>query len=59
VRRYSTVKALSRVANELLRRAPGGREEVVELLHAPKHAYVAAGDVERFRRELGRRLEDR
>jgi predicted CopG family antitoxin len=62
VRRYGSTRALSRVANELLRKALkglGAAEELVELLYAKRYARITVEEFERFRRELSRRLEER
>jgi hypothetical protein len=62
IARYGSTRALSRVANELLRRALkglGAAEELVELLYAKRYARITVQEFERFRRELSRRLEER
>ena len=59
VRVYGSTRALSRLINDLLRRAlgEGVREELRELLSSKKHARVTAGEFEEFRRKLSRKLE--
>ena len=63
VKRYGTTRALSRVANELLRRAlrgeGKGRDKLVKLLYRERYKRVSVEEFEEFRRELGRRLEER
>ena len=59
VRRYGTVRALSRVLNELLRESLSGRRELLRLIYSEKVARVSLEEFEEFRRELSRRLEER
>jgi predicted CopG family antitoxin len=57
LRRYKTTKAMSRVANELLKRALKGETKILDLVFSEKLAKTSAGEFEAFRRELSRRLE--
>ena len=59
VRRHGSVRALSRVLNELLRERLGGREDLVRLLYMDKVAEAGPEDLERLRRELSRRFVER
>ncbi len=59
IRRYGTARALSRVANELLRRALSGEDRIVKLLYRERYKRVSIEEFEEFRRELSRRLEER
>ena len=58
VRRYGTVRALSRVLNELLRESLGGGEELLQLIYSEKLAEVSQEELEEFRRQLSRRFEE-
>ena len=57
LRRYGTVKALSKVLNELLLESIKGRRELLKLIYSEKVAETTVKEFERFRRELSRRLE--
>ncbi len=57
LRRYGTVRAVSKVLNELLKEALGSREEVIRLIYSEKVAKTTAKEFEEFREELSRRLE--
>lgn len=57
LRRYKTTKAMSRVANELLKRALKGETKILDLVFSEKLAKTSAAEFEAFRRELSRRLE--
>jgi hypothetical protein len=57
LRKYGTVKALSRVLNELLKDALQGREAILRLIYSDKVAKTTAREFEEFREELSRRLE--
>ncbi len=59
VRRHGSVRALSRVLNELLRERLSGREDLVRLLYMDKVAEATPEDLERLRRELSRRFVER
>jgi len=57
LRRYGTVKALSKVLNELLLASIKGRRELLKLIYSEKVAETTVKEFEKFRRELSRRLE--
>jgi len=57
VRRYRTTKAMSKVVNELLKRALMGEANILDLLLSEKIAKTSAKEFEEFRRGLSRRLE--
>jgi len=57
LRKYGTVKALSKVVNELLKDALTGREAIIRLIYSDKIAKTTAKEFEEFREELSRRLE--
>ncbi len=59
VRRYGTTRALSRVLNELLRGRVESVGELVQLVYSEKLVRVSQAGVERLRRELSRRFEER
>ncbi len=59
IRRYGTVKALSKVINDLLRKALRDRSKLIELLYAPKIARISHDEFEEFRRRLSKRFEVR
>jgi len=57
VRRYGSTKALSKVANELLKKAIRGEADILNLTKSEKIAVTSTKEFEEFRRELSRRLE--
>lgn len=57
LKKYGTVKALSRVLNKLLKDVLQGKEEILRLIYSDKIAKTVAKDFEEFREELSRRLE--
>jgi hypothetical protein len=57
LRRYGTVKAISKVLNELLKDALKGKKEIIRLIYSEKVARTTAKEFEEFRRKLSRRLE--
>lgn len=59
IRRYGTAKAISKVVNELLRRALGARRELLELIYSEKVRELSQKEFEDFRKELSGRFEDR
>jgi predicted CopG family antitoxin len=59
VKRYGTVRALSKVVNELLRERFPSREDLIKLIHSDKITWISTEDFERFRRELSERFESR
>ena len=56
LRRYKTTKAVSKVVNELLRRALKGEAEILNLILSEKIAKTSAKEFEEFRRDLSKRL---
>lgn len=59
IRRYGTVRAISRVINELLRESLRARDELLKLIYSEKRVYLSQEEREAFRRELSRRFEKR
>jgi predicted CopG family antitoxin len=57
VKRYGTVRALSKVVNELLRERFSSREDLIKLIYSDKITWISTEDFERFRRELSERFE--
>jgi len=57
LKRYGTVKAVSKVLNELLKQSLKGREEVIRLVYSEKVAKTTVKEFEEFREKLSRRLE--
>ncbi len=57
MRRYKTTKAMSRVANELLKRALKGEAKVLDLVFSEKLAKTSTREFEAFRRGLSKRFE--
>lgn len=57
LKRYGTVRAISKVLNELLKDALKGEKEIMRLIYSEKVAKTSAKEFEEFRRELSRRLE--
>ncbi len=59
IRRYGTARALSRVLNELLRERADSVKELVQLVYSEKLVWVDQAEVEKLRRELSKRFEER
>ncbi len=59
LRRYGSSKALSRVVNELLRKALRDVGEIVGLIYAERYAKVSVREFEGFRKRLSREFEER
>ncbi|KPV63424.1 MAG: hypothetical protein AOA66_0900 [Candidatus Bathyarchaeota archaeon BA2] len=57
LRRYGTVKALSKVLNSILLETFKGKREMLRLIYSEKAAKTTCEEFEKFRRELSRRLE--
>jgi predicted CopG family antitoxin len=57
VKKYGTTKAMSKIANELLKGALKGEAKIIDLLHSRKIAKTSVREFEEFRRQLSRRLE--
>ena len=59
IRRHGSSRALSRVANELLRKALRDIDDVARLVYAERYAKATMKEFEEFRRRLSRELEKR
>ena len=59
VKRYGTVRALSKVVNELLRERLPLREDLIRLIYSDKITWISTEDFVRFRRGLSERFESR
>lgn len=57
IRRYKTTKAMSKVANELLKKALKREARVLDLILSEKLVKTSAKEFESFRRELSNRFE--
>jgi len=57
LRRYQTTRAMSKVANELLKTAFKGEVNILNLISSKKVAKTSVKEFEEFRRELSKRLE--
>lgn len=57
LRRYKTTKAMSRVTNELLKRALKGEAKVLDLVFSEKLAKTSTREFEAVRRDLSKRFE--
>jgi predicted CopG family antitoxin len=57
MRKYKTTKAMSKVANELLKRALKGEGKILDLIFSEKLAKTNAKEFETFRRGLSKRFE--
>lgn len=57
LRRYGTVKAISKVLNDLLKEALKGREAILRLIYSDKIVKITAKEFEEFREELSKRFE--
>ena len=55
--KYGTVKAISKVLNELLKESLQSKEDVLRLIYSEKTARTTAKEFEESRRELSERLE--
>ena len=58
-RRYGSSRALSKVVNELLRKALRGVDDVVKLIYAERYARVTVKEFEEFRKRLSKEFEER
>ncbi len=56
IRRYGTVRGMSRVLNELLRDSLSGKQELIKLIYSEKIAEVSAEELNGLRRELNKRF---
>ncbi len=59
VKRYGTVRALSKVVNELLRERFSSREDLIRLIYSDRITWISTEDFVRFRRGLSERFESR
>lgn len=59
IRRYGSVKAISKVLNDLLRESFSSRDELVKLIYSRKLVTITAEEFEKFRHELSKRFENR
>jgi len=59
IKRYGTTRALSKVLNEIVRKAMASRQELLELIYSDKIVNVSEEEFSKFRRELGKRLTNR
>ena len=59
IRRYGTARALSKVLNELLRGEVNSMRELVQLIYSEKLVWVDQAEIEKLRKELSKRLEER
>ncbi len=60
IKRYGSVRALSKVINEVLREGLSSAEdEVLQLIYSEKIVSINEEEFEKFRREISRRLEER
>jgi len=57
LRRYKTTRAMSKVANELLKSAIRGETDILNLIFSEKIARTSAREFEEFRRKLSERFE--
>lgn len=57
LKKYGTTRAVSRVLNELLRKAFKGESQVLSILLSEKVARTTVKEFEEFRRELSKRLK--
>jgi len=53
--KYGTVKAISKVLNEMLKKS--SRRDILSLIYSEKVASTTAKEFEGFRRELSKRME--
>ncbi len=57
LKKYGTAKAISKVINEMLRKAFREEEKLLRLIYSEKTAEVSEEDFFKFRRELSKRAE--
>ena len=56
IRRYGTVRAISRVLNELLRDSLSGKQELIKLIYSEKIAEISVEELNELRRKLSKRF---
>jgi len=59
IRRYGTTRALSKVLNELLRERANPMKELMQLIYSEKLVWINQAEVEKLRKELSKRFEER
>ena len=59
LKRYGTARALSKVINDLLRKALWSDEDLVKLIYSRKTKKISREEFERFRKELDKRFIER
>ena len=59
IRRYGTTRALSKVLNELLRERANSMRELMQLIYSEKLVWIDQTEIEKLRRELSKRFEER
>lgn len=59
IRRYGTTRALSKVLNELLRERANPMKELMQLIYSEKLVWIDQTEVEKLRKELSKRFEER
>lgn len=57
LRKYKSTKGISKVANELLKRALKGESKILDLVFSEKLAKTSTKEFEALRRELSKRFE--
>ncbi|MBI2184858.1 MAG: hypothetical protein HYU39_07875 [Thaumarchaeota archaeon] len=58
LKKYGTTKAMSRVLNEILRKAMKDKGDIIRLIHLKKIAKTTSEEFEEFRKELSKRFEE-
>ena len=59
IRRYGSSRSLSRVANELLRKALRGEYDIIKLIYEKRYVRVSEREFEEFRKDLSKEFERR
>lgn len=59
IKRYGTTRALSKVLNELLRERANPMKELMQLIYSEKLVWINQAEVEKLRKELSKRFEER
>lgn len=57
LKKYKSTRALSKIINELLRKALRDESQIINILLSEKLVKVTSKDFEEFRRELSKRFE--
>lgn len=58
LKKYGTTKVMSRVLNEILRKAMKDKGDIIRLIHLKKIAKTTSEEFEEFRKELSKRFEE-